>query len=215
MYCTFFLLMVLLTPSCYGQEPMADQVELTILRIVASTTFGNSVGAVRAVLSSVGPNEQYTREGENIAFEHIPFGVYDLELRAPGFKAHRERLGLYQAEVSYHVGLVVALPHSSKRTEISGLVLQVPKDASNLWIRLVSLYAGDLIEGRLDTRNRFRFVGISPGRYVLLLLDKGRVLDTQTVEFFGGTLALKVSGARAKKKTILGNALAEASLRQL
>lgn len=40
-----------------------------------------------------------------------------------------------------------------------------------MWIRLVPLYAGSLIENGIDSNGRFKIVGLSPGKYVLLLFE--------------------------------------------
>lgn len=48
-----------LLSSLGGQPSGAAEEETAIIRILVSTTFGESAGTVQAVLTSVGPKEQF------------------------------------------------------------------------------------------------------------------------------------------------------------
>src|SRR5579884_390700 len=89
---------------CWAQQPVQNVPVKNVsqgatVSVTASTTFGEPVGPVGAILSATRPEARYTQYGKAIKFEHIPFGLYDLEVQAAGFNTRRERVAVYQTEV--------------------------------------------------------------------------------------------------------------------
>jgi hypothetical protein len=161
-------------------------------RISVSTTFGEPVAQAQVLVKSVGPAAQYKQRGSEVRFDELPFGLYDIEVQAPGFIARRERVGIYQQDVFYRIGLAVSPPHTNERPAISGTIVPLPGRLNDIWVRLVALYAGSLIETQPDQSGTFHLVGIEPGRYVMLVFDRGQLLSSREVEFFGGKLTANV-----------------------
>jgi hypothetical protein len=180
-----FAILLMLVARCFEQQALAEE-GAAIIRILVSTTFGESAGKVQAVLTGIGPKEQFNQTGEEIRFDHIPFGLYELEVQAPGFYPHREQVGIYQKEIWYRIGLSVAILHSEKRPELWGTVTPFREYSKDIWVRLMSVYSGDLIENRVEGSGHFEVAGLYPGRYLLFVFDKDRLIDWRSVDFLGG-----------------------------
>ncbi len=155
--------------------------------IQVSTTFGERIPEAQVLIKEVGPAAQYKKSGAQLRFK-LPFGKYVIQASAAGFLTSSETVGIYQRDVFYRLGLAVAPPHSSERTEISGAIAPPPPDITDVWVRLLPVYTGGLIETQPDKSGGFHLVGIEPGRYVMLLFDKGRLLESKEVHFLGGKL---------------------------
>ena len=191
----------LLVSVCWGQQHQpvdqqhgaGDSSEVSTVELVVSTTFGAPVGKVLAILKGVGPQVQFRQIGATIKFEKIPFGIYDLEIQASGFSTRRERIGIYHPETYLWFGLFPSPIDEVERPELTGVI--VPHDGKDLWVRLVPLYSGDFIEDRVAASGQFHLTGLHPGRYVLLVFNKDKLVTTKPVDFRGGksTLTVKLS----------------------
>ena len=118
--------------------------------------------------------------------KQVPFGLYEAEVRVPGFEVRREKIGVYQQELMYRLGVVLNYPHSTERPEIAGAV-SFPGSRKDLWVRLVSIFGGDVIENAVDHNGAFHLTGAAPGKYILVLLRKETVLATRAIEVLGGS----------------------------
>jgi len=166
----------------------ADRPRATIT-VKVLTTFGETIEGALVSMSSVGARAQFKKTGGEVRFEGLPFDRYVIEAKAPGFVTQRETIGVYQEQALYRMGLPLGITEASSPTEISGRVIG-PVSPTNLWIRLVAVYEGGLIQCQIDQSSRYRFVSPDPGRYLLLLFDGGHLLGSKEVNFVGGKLSL-------------------------
>jgi hypothetical protein len=60
-------------------------------------------------------------------------------------------------------------------------------------VRLLSLYGGELFENSVDDKGKFVLTGFAPGKYLLLLLDKDKIVSTQQLEILGGVKTVNIS----------------------
>jgi hypothetical protein len=185
----------LLTYFCLGQETGSTPEQASV-SVGASTTFGEPLAKVLVVLKAVGPTAEYRQTGGTIRFERVPFGLYDVEIQAPGFSTRRERVGIYQPEVRLWFGLVVAPLHSVERSEVVGSIAPMESDHRVLWVRLVPLYSSDFIEDQVTPAGKFHLAGLQPGKYVLLVFDKEKLIMTKPLEYSGGKLTLNLDMAK-------------------
>ena len=184
--------LALATSLCWGQQSAEGTSEGATVSLTVSSTFGEPVGQVEAILTEIGPEAKYRQYGDTISFRQIPFGLYDLEVQAAGFNTRRERVAIYQPDVRLWFGLVVAPRHSVERSEVMGSVTLRGTSPADLWVRLVPLYSSDFIEGHITPSGTFHLGGVEPGRYLLLVLDNANLLMTKPVDYFGGKLTLNL-----------------------
>lgn len=176
---------------CMAQAK-SDEASAT-LKVSVCTTFGEPVEQSQIVVTSVGPAGQFKKAGAAVRFDALPLGLYTIEAQAPGFISRKETVGIYQQELSYRVGLAVAAPHGSERTEISGGITPTLTKETDVWVRFVALYDGGLIECQPDQSGKFHVTGIEPGKYVMLVFVKDRLLASREVEFLGAKLTVNVA----------------------
>ncbi len=174
----------------------AEESETARLTFIISTTFGEPLEKAQVLLTSIGPKQRLTGlSGSNgaVLLEQVPFGLYEVEVRVLGFETRRERIGVYQQQLVCRLGLVLGYPHSTDRSEISGSVSSASGSKADLWVRLVSVFGGDLIENAVDRTGSFHIIGMAPGRYVLILFEKEKVLATKSVEVSAGSKTVNFS----------------------
>jgi hypothetical protein len=156
--------------------------------ITISTTLGEPINMAQVSLTSLGGGHQFKKSGESITFEGLPFDRYVIEAKAPGFTTQRETIGIYEEVVHYRMGLPLASREGSTSAEISGEVDVSGK--TDLWLRLVPVYAGGLIQCQPDHYGRYRFVSPDPGKYVLLFFEGGKLLSSKELDFVGGKMTV-------------------------
>lgn len=194
-HCPIAAICLALPAALFGVQldPTSEKSSLTV---IVSTTFGVPLEKAQVVLTSIGPKQRLTglsgSRGE-VSWKQVPFGLYEAEVIIPGFEARRERIGVYQQQLVYRLGVVLGYPHSSEHPQIVGSVFAAPGGSAGLWVRLVSLFGGDVIENAVDRAGGFHLTGMAPGLYVLILFEKEKLLATRSVELSGGSKTVKFS----------------------
>ncbi|HLG96094.1 MAG TPA: carboxypeptidase-like regulatory domain-containing protein [Bryobacteraceae bacterium] len=150
------------------------------------TTFGESVSGAQVTLANVGTKDEISSSGGEAIFNRVPFGLYDVRVRLAGFLTRTERIRVYQPILAYQIGLELAPRHSYDQPQVSGTVVNAVGQKTSLWVRLVNLYSGDLVENAIAETGKFELVGMAPGKYVLLLFDNTTPLMMRTLDVLGG-----------------------------
>jgi hypothetical protein len=169
-----------------------EEDEVASLAILVSTTFGEAVEKAPVVLTSVGPKTRFLANGSRARFARIPYGLYDVDIRLPGFLPRLERIRVYQRDLVIRMSLALAPTHAYERPELSGLIASSPTRRSEMWVRLVALHSSDLIENAVDDSGKFELDGMVPGQYVLLVLHKTDVLAAKPLEILGGKQLVRI-----------------------
>jgi hypothetical protein len=181
---------VIFTAVCRGQPASSGSPDVATVKLIVTTTFGEPVGRVLAVLRCC--QKEYRKIGDAITLERIPFGYYDLEIQAGGFETRRERVAIYQSEVSLWFGLSIARMHSDKSPEIMGSVVPRQKSPQDLWVRLVPLYSSNFVEDQVAPSGEFHLKGHDAGRHVLLIFNKEGLITTKLIDCFSGKQTVNI-----------------------
>ena len=185
-----FLFCFLLVSLC-----RSSATELADLSFIVSTTFGEPLEDAHLSLTSIGPVSKLMKASDvkgEARFARVPFGLYEVEILLPGFVPRRERIAVYGAQVVYRLGLALGYRHSTERTEIVGTVSPVSRTGPERWVRLLPLFGSDLIENSVARSGEFQLVGMAPGKYLLVVLEGGRVLSTEPIEVQQGSRTMHV-----------------------
>jgi len=175
------------------RDGVAQDSGLATVKVAVSDTFGAPVQGAKLTLTSIGPNEKFTALGGEANFERIPYGRYDLEVRLTGFEPRKERIRVYQPRVVFRVGLELGASHSYQRPNVFGSVGSDLKGRSDLWVRFMAIYSGDLVENAVDSLGHFEFDGMAAGKYLLFLVHKDQVLSMKPVDILGGKQVIEVT----------------------
>lgn len=169
-----------------------DEDEAARLTILVSTTFGEPIEKAPVVLTSVGPKDRFSAKGSKAQFARIPYGLYDVDIRLPGFLPRLERIRVYQRDLVLRMSIALAPTHAYERPELSGVIVAGLNRRSDVWVRLVALHSSDLIENAVDDSGKFELDGMVPGQYVLLVLHKSDVLAAKPLEVLGGKQVVRI-----------------------
>lgn len=168
------------------RQTRAQPLDVASVKALVSDSFGRSVHGATVTLTSIGPNQKFTRVGGEASFAKIPFGLYNVRVQLPGFLPRNEQIRVYQPNLVLKIGLELVATHSYERPVLSGSVSGDLKGRSDLWVRLVSLYSSDLVENNVDASGKFDLEGMAPGKYLLILLEKDQVLSMRPVDILEG-----------------------------
>jgi hypothetical protein len=163
------------------------------VKVIICDTFGEPLSGSSVTLTEIGSKKKFTATGGEVKFGAIPYSIYDLEVRLPGFKLRKEQVKVYQPSLVFQVALELAPPHSFERPELSGVIKPDIRNKPGLWVRLLALYSSDLIENAIDKSGRFELVGMAPGKYLLLLFEKDTMLAVKPVRFLGGHQVVEIA----------------------
>jgi hypothetical protein len=136
-------------------------------------------------ITSVGPKRKLSGASNShgvVILDQVPIGLYDVDVTLAGFRSRRERIGVYQDEISFRLGLVLGYPSSAGRSAVLGSISRTTKNGPRLWVRLVPLFGGELIENSVDKSGEFRLLDVPPGIHVLLVLQGETVLATRRID---------------------------------
>ncbi len=186
---------------CLPRLPSADAPETVRLKLIVTDTFGVPIESAQVAIVSVGPKQRFSGASDSsgeVLFT-LSYGLYDVEVRHAGFLQRHERIGAYQASLVYRLGLALAYVDEPIRPEIRGTVYPVVTQSANRWVRLVSVYGGELVENSVDTNGRFVLRGFAPGRYLLILLEKDTVVSTKFVEALSGVTKVSISSTERQE----------------
>jgi hypothetical protein len=176
----FSLILAICLPF-QGQSSNPDLGSATV-EVKVFDTFGIPLEGAQVTLTAIGPALSFKETGATADFKRVPFGRYDLEVKLVGFETRRQEVRVYGPSLIFRAGLELGSTSSVEHAELSGLVRSVDPRNSDLWVRLAGIYSSDLIENAVSEKGQFEFVGIAPGKYVLLLLQKDKILAVRQVE---------------------------------
>ncbi len=174
-------------------QAVVQDVDFASIKISIYTTFGEPVSRAQVTLTSIGPKETFSASGGEAKFDRIPFGLYDLDIRLPGFLPRKERIRIYQRNLALQIGLELAPTHVYERPELTGTVKSSAKLPAGLWARLVGLYTSDFAENAVDSSGTFELDGMARGKYLLIVLQKDTVVATKPLEIMGGKQRIEIT----------------------
>jgi hypothetical protein len=117
----------------------------------------------------------------------IPYGKYELAVRATGFIGAKRVVQVFQPVV----WTVVALEYSiegrefTAPTQLSGRVINLDSKQNPVYLRLSGVYNDLVMDTRADSSSGdFTFTGLIPdGKYILIVSGPKGVLETREVDF--------------------------------
>jgi len=166
------------------------------VRLIVCSTYGDHLQDAQVTLTNEVTGERFTAVAGEAELDCVQFGVYDLEARLAGFMVRKERLYIDQPGIVFRIGLELAPNHFYHQPKLSGSIKPQLKGRRDLWVRLAALYSSDLVENAVDASGNFELDGMAPGKYILLLFQKDKLLSTQPVEILGGKQSIEVTWRR-------------------
>ncbi len=186
------LLVLWMTNVGVHLQAVAQSLETGKVTIHAVTTFGVAIGeSAYLELKEIGSGTRYQGKGAPIMLT-VPYGIFQLQLRVPGFEPTIETVTVYQAEIEYRIGLAVGFGHAYERARLDGTVVPIAKDQRGLWVKLSPMYNGGVYQSTVTQYGAFSIVGMPHGKYILSVCQGAEVKHTESIDIVGGKHRLQV-----------------------
>ncbi len=130
----------------------------------------------------------------------VPYDLYKLCARITGFWTGCTEVPVYQPAVWVVLGLRAGGAGLAELSTLTGTVEGPPDRQAPVWVRLMGVYSGMGIDTKVNSKGRFRMSGIPSGEWVLVTMQKGRILDTRPIKIsFPATRPVRIdlSGPRS------------------
>ena len=128
----------------------------------------------------------------------IPYGVYRTEVRLPGYFSDVKYVRIYQAEATVVMGLRFGEELPQTPPSLSGRVIGLSTPPGKTFIKLVGVYENVSIESAISSDGKFEIGGLSPGRFLLLVVSENGILAHRplTIPYTGGPLDVELDTKR-------------------
>ena len=175
-----------------GQEIEEISRKATVL-VVVSDCFGKSIPDARVTLQQGQMEFRFVATAGTAKVHGIPFGLYDLKVEEPGFEPWHEPLRVYQSSMAIRAGIEVSAGHLYRRPEVMGSINGNLAAWPNLWVRLMPIYSGQLVEANVDRTGNFELDQMAVGRYLVILFSNDEVLATKALTVRGGKQSIDLA----------------------
>jgi hypothetical protein len=185
---SFSLILALATPLLATSLLQAQPEGLSALHIEAFTSKGERIGKIYVAAKPVsGGGPSYRGDGRNVILS-VPAGNYELTVGSLGFRSTEQLISVYGPSVLRTVLLPVASLHGQIGPALSGQVVGLRGDPTDLRVRLVPLFGGWVEEVHPDSGGRFHFWP-EPGPYIVMT-----VIDSESGTTVADLRQLTIAG---------------------
>jgi hypothetical protein len=175
------LVLLLLIPS-YSHDQTTAKLASVHIRILGLG--GQDLGD--AEIKQFTPQNDDNHKDFASQFHHnsasgLPFGVYDLRVRCLGHLTAEREVRVFQPDVWIVVGLVFSVEGGPLPWQLSGSVKGYDLAKGPVFMKLLGVYPDGVMDTKAGDSGDFSISGIIQGRYVLVTLQNGQVLDGRSV----------------------------------
>ena len=175
------------------QKARALAVPKATVRVVAYEANGRYIGApdISLFVDAGGHENLASKFHDGVALD-IPYSVYRIEGRQPGYYSDSKYIRIYQPLVTVVLGLRFSTEWSP--LTLSGRVLGYPGPAEKTFAKVIGVYESVSGESPISSDGKFTLGGLSPGLFVLMIVgEKGvRASKTVTVPYTGPPLEIEI-----------------------
>lgn len=108
---------------------------------------------------------------------NIVYGKYTLEVRAFGFKIHRQLIYIYQEQIVTRMRMAISQSIDMKPGALTGVIRGLERSEDDIWVKLCPVVGTvPTLEQKVGKDLRFEFIGIESGEYLLIVLRGTRVI---------------------------------------
>jgi hypothetical protein len=148
--------------------------------------WGNSIQSANVHIASIGPQALYERitYPSTSAFRLRP-GRYHALVEAKGFFSSSQIIDVGDNDLELRACLTLAPIEGTTRpmVRVNGDVADgIRENQQALWVRLIGLYSDANSTAAVDSKGRFTFADVRPGRYLIILMGTGGTRATKEVD---------------------------------
>jgi len=175
------------------QKARALAVPKATVRAVAYEANGRYIGApdISLFVDEGGHENLASRFHDGVAVE-IPYSLYRIEGRRPGYYSDAKYVRIYQPLVTVVLGLRFSA--ESSPLTLSGRVVGYPGPAEKTFAKVIGVYENVSAESPISSDGKFTLGALSPGLFILLVVgEKGVIASrTVTIPYTGPPLEIEV-----------------------
>ncbi len=165
-----------------GQQRRVEGASVATVRVVALDSNGKALGVPEVSLFEDGPSKNLAAQFQSGFAQRVPFGVYRMKARVPGFYPEVRYVRVYQRETVVLIGLQPGYEASPVPEIVRGHVKgQAGSLLKNTFAKLNGVFSSVSMESVVAADGSFQFAGVPWGRYVLLILAGPDVIGSRFV----------------------------------
>lgn len=178
--------------SAVGQGSRDDRT--AVVEVIAFDTNGRYLGAPTASLFEADDHTSLAPRFRNGAARSVPFGIYRIEARLPGYSSEVRYVRVFQPSVSVILGLTFSLELPAIPPSLQGHVVGLIPPRT--FVRLIGVYSSTSMESTIDSEGNFRLGGLSDGQFLLLVVSQDGILASKAISipYTGERLQIEIKG---------------------
>jgi hypothetical protein len=170
--CARVILLVFAALICTAECVQVPELLYGTVEVSAFATIDESLPSVQAELIDI-KTRKTLRTADGGRIEQIPYGLYRLRVRAPGFYSVEQDLRVHQSKLGVRVQLVLGV---ECRVYSSLIGTVAPAEANRaLWVKVIPLRGSGGIETPVvGSQGAFLAAGLDAGQYLVVVLEGER-----------------------------------------
>jgi hypothetical protein len=179
-----------------GQTRSESRDRLARVEVVAFETGGKPLGApVISTFESYDHKNLASRFHSGVA-EGIPYGIYRVEGRLPGYYSDYRYVAVYGSPVAVVLGLAFGYEAPQVPMTLRGRVVGALASKRS-FVKLVGVYGSLAMESAIGPGGTFSFDGVSHGSFLILVVGEAGIVasKTLTIPYTGPPLEVEVGSS--------------------
>lgn len=177
-----------LASGAQNPQPRGKEIATSTVRIVPVGISGTEIDVTSVKVESFKPQsgaKDLAALFRGNPASGIPYGIYKVRMRVPGFWSGERELRVFQSEVRAVVALEIGTLQREgglQTSSISGHVQNTNRTAGPLRIRLTGVYSSTIVDAEVKDSGEFRLAEVPNGRYVLVAIQHDKVLTVRAID---------------------------------
>lgn len=165
------------------------------VEVVAFEASGRFLGRPKvSTFEDVGDKRNLAvRFRDGVATE-IPYSVYRIETRLPGYFPDIRYVQVYQPKVTVVVGLRFGQELPQVPPRLGGRITGLNTPLEKTYVKLIGVYENVSAESAISSDGSFTLAGLAPGKFLLLVVSESGVLASRelTIPYIGPPLDVRI-----------------------
>jgi hypothetical protein len=177
----------------HGPKP-TDVDSVARVEIIAFESKGRFLGPPNVSIFESADHENLASRFRDGVATGIPYGVYRIEARLPAYFSDVRYLRVYQAKVTVVLGLRFGEELPQVPPSLGGRITGLSAPLGRIFVKLIGVYENVAVESEISSDGSFELGGLSPGRFLLLVVGEKGVVASRalTIPYTGPPLEIEV-----------------------
>ena len=154
------------------------------VRIVPVGIYGKALDDANLVVEdfrSISGGKSIADHFHGASASEIPYGIYVLRARVPGFWSNERLVRVFQPDVVAVIDLAVGVDGGPQNSAVSGRIRTAKRGPASIRARLCGTYGDTTIDTELNSSGEFSVAEVPNGSYILIIMSSDAVLKAQPI----------------------------------